>query len=232
MQTQHTPAISTKHVCRWCHKSFVREATYINHECSQMKREKELTTLDGQAAWQYYHTWMMKKKRMPPTSGSFVVSKLFRTFINFAKFAKKVQLPIPNIFIDWTIKKDYPPTMWTIDEVYVQYIDFVDNNLSPMDQVKTSITTLLNCADNHNIDTSEVFTYINPNELIHLVRIRKLSPWLLLASKKFGNMFATLNNEQQSILESIIKPEEWANKRAAHLDDVEMIKNYVRELGI
>lgn len=232
MQSTKKPAITVKYICKWCHKSFVRESAYINHECLQMKRDKELSTLDGQSAWQYYNNWMIKKKRMPPAPGSFVASNLFRTFINFAKFVKKVQLPVPNTFIVWATKKDYPPAMWIMDDVYTQYIDFIDNDVSPIDQVKSSITTLFNCADNYGVDTSDVFNCIDPNELIHLIRIRKLSPWLLLSSRKFGMMFSNLNTEQQSILETMIKPDEWAEKRSAYSSELDTIKNYVRELGI
>jgi hypothetical protein len=197
-----------------------------------MKREKELATNDGQAAWQYYHIWMMKKKRMPPIPSSFLSSKLFRTFINFTKFVKKVQLPLPKMFIDWTIKKDYPPTMWMMDEVYVQYLEFIDNERLPLEQVQTSIATFFKYSDDHEIDVSDIFDEINPNELIQLVRIRKLSPWLLLSSRKFGRFFAEMNEEQQSILETLIKPEVWAQKKDLHQEDVATIKIWVSELGI
>lgn len=224
--------IKQYHVCKWCHKSFVREATYINHECTQMKKDKELATVDGQAAWQYYHTWMMKKKRMPPIPGSFVTSNLFRTFINFAKFAKKVQLPVPNTFITWTIKKDYPPTMWMLDEIYTQYLEVVDNDIPPLEQVQTSFKAIFDYADIHDIDASDVFDVINPNELIQLVRVRKLSPWLLLFSGRFKARFSGLSEEQRAILETLIKPDVWAQKKEQYKSDINTIKLWVSELGI
>lgn len=225
-------SITTQYVCKYCHRNFVREHAYMDHECKQMKREAELKSPIGQAAWHYYQLWMRHKKRMPPPAAAFMTSKYFRTFINFAQFVKKVQLPLPDKFIWLMSKRDYPPTMWLNDEVYTQYLDFVDAKMPPIDQAKTSISTILDYADSHNIDVSDIFENINPNELIHLIRLRKLSPWLLLVSKKFAKMYMSLNEEQQAILETLIKPDIWAEKKEKHKHDVNMIKLYVGELGI
>lgn len=225
-------AIKVTFTCKFCHKIYIREQAYMNHECKRMKRFKELKTPIGQTAWHYYQNWMREQNRMPPSADAFMESKLFRTFVNFTIFSQKVSLPLPNKFI-WLMKvKNYPPTMWMMDEVYAQYLTFIDTKMPPVDQAKTSITTILDYADLHNIDPSDVFTTINPNELIHLVRTRKLSPWLLLVSKRFTKFYNTINEEQQLILETLIQPDIWTEKFAAHLSDVNIIKAYVGELGI
>ena len=224
--------VKIQHQCKWCHRTFIRETAYMDHECKQMKREKELKSPDGQAAWQYYHNWMRQKKRVAPNAAAFMDSKLFRTFINFAQFVKKVQLPLPDKFIWLMIKKDYPPTMWMRDDVYALYLEFIDNKMPPIDQAKQSIKTLFDFADAYDVDLENIFEVINPNELIHLIRIRKLSPWLLLFSQKFREFFAGMSEEQQVIVETFIKPEVWAEKRVEHKADIEIIKGYIGELGI
>lgn len=220
------------YVCRSCHKNFVRERAYMDHECTRMKKEKELKSVNGQTAWYYYQKWMMEKKRMPPSAEAFMDSKLFRTFMNFTAFVKKTNLPLPNKFIWFMVKKEYPPTMWMTDEVYSQYLSFIDLKMPPVEQAKSSINTILDYADALDIDPSEVFNNLNPNELIHLVRIRKLSPWLLIFSGQFKKLFASFNEEQQSILETLIKPETWDDKMSKNKVEIETIKKYVMELGI
>ena len=222
----------TTFVCRACHRNFVREQAYLDHECKQMKKERELKSPEGQAAWQYYNTWMRLKKRASPPADAFLNSKYFRTFMNFVGFAKKVQLPLPDKFIWLMVKRDFPPTMWMSDAVYSIYLEFLDTKMPPVDQAKNSIRTLLEYADNLQVDPEEFFAVINPNELIHLIRLRKLSPWLLLVSKKFARLFSELNEEQQTIVETLIKPDIWAEKKAQCVKDIELIKVYVQELGI
>lgn len=219
-------------VCRACHRNFVREQAYIDHECKQLKRERELKSPEGQAAWQFYHTWMRLKKRAAPPADAFVASKYFRTFVNFVTFVKKVQLPLPDKFIWLMVKRDFPPTMWMSDAVYSIYLEFLDTKMPPVDQAKNSVKTLLEYSDMHHIDPEDIFATINPNELIQLIRLRKLSPWLLLFSRKFGQLFASLNEEQQSIIETLIKPEIWAEKKSQYPSDIEQIKAYITEMGI
>ncbi len=222
------------HTCKWCHKVYLRENAYMAHECKQMKREAELKTPIGQAAFDYYQTWMREKKRHSFSPASFLASNYFRTFINFVNFTKQVKLPLPDKFIKLMVQRDYPPTMWINDEVYSQYIGFLDSNIDPMDQVALSIQTLLAYTDKVDIDICDVFEAINPNELIQMVRIRRVSPWLLLFSQKFKQMWVDrLSDEQQSIMESLIQPEYWGDRLSQNtVTTKDQIKKYVSELGI
>lgn len=227
-----TMSSRSTYVCKFCHRNFVREQAYIDHECKQMKRDSELKSPIGQAAWTYYHSWMRQKNKAAPSTTAFKDSKYFRTFINFATFVQRVQLPLPDKFIWLMVKRDFPPTMWTSDAVYAIYLEFLDTKMPPIDQAKQSIKTLLDYTDRHEVEPSTFFETINPNELIQLIRLRKLSPWLLLLSKKFAQLFTSLNEEQQTIIETFIKPDVWAEKKVQCKNDIETIKIYIKELGI
>lgn len=221
-----------QYTCSYCHKVYVREDAYMKHECARMKKIKELKTPNGQTAWHYYQTYMRGYNRMPPSGEAFLASKLFRTFVNFVVFSKKVNLIQPLTFIWFMKQKDYPPTMWATDEVYSQYLSFVDTKVPPIKQAEYSVTTIQDYADAHDIDCGDIFLTINPNELIHLVRTRRLSPWLLLSCKAFGKFFVTMNEEQQSILETLINPDEWGDKLQKHTMEVKTIKLFVEALGL
>lgn len=219
--------------CKHCHNIFVLEDRYLAHKCKQMKRLEELQTPLGQTAWQFYQTWLRKQKRMPPQPASFLTSKYYRTFINFAKFAKNTQLPTPEKFIWLMVEKDFPPTIWCNDEVYTTYLEFLDFKTTPIEQVKLSIETLLGYADKNEIDISQVFEKLLPTEIMHMLRTRRLSPWLLLFSKSFKKMFKEkLTPEQKIILETLIRPDFWHKKFLEHPETVEKIKQYVQELNL
>ena len=220
-------------VCKHCHKSFSSETRYLAHYCSQMKRLDEFKTPIGQAALGYYQRWMRTMKRNAPAAGAFIESKYFRTFINFAQFVAKVSLPMPEKFIWLMNEKKYPPTMWTNDDAYTQYVEFLDRKAEPMDQVCLSIKTLLAIADAADDDISNVFDHITPSELIQFVRIRQLSPWLLLHSIKFKLFFRDkMSDEQKIILENLINPEYWLDQFEKRSDDTAKLKVYVAEMGI
>lgn len=221
------------YTCKFCHKSFYREASYLSHKCKEMKRYEEFQSPTGQAALGYYQRWMRVMKRNPPAASAFLDSKYFRTFMNFAQFVAKVSLPLPDKFIWLMHEKGYPPTMWTNDDAYTQYLEFLDRQADPMDQVSLSIKTLLNIADKHDIDISDVFTVVKAPELMQLIRMRQLSPWLLLHSAKFKKFFRdNMTDEQKIILETLINPEYWFEQFEKRSKDAEKIKQYVAELNI
>jgi phage FluMu protein Com len=223
----------SKFVCKYCHKSLLTEASYLSHKCKQMKRFEEFQSPTGQAAAMYYQRWMRVQKRSPPSASAFMDSKYFRTFINFTIFAAKVSLPTPDKFIWLMVEKKYPPTMWTLDAAYMEYIDFLDRKTDPKEQAARTIEALFNIADEKGCDISEVFKHMMPMEVIHLVRVRKLSPWLLLHSTQFKLFFRdNISPEQKIILETLINPEYWIEQFEDKPEGVEIIKKLVSEMGI
>lgn len=224
--------ITSRYVCKYCHKNFMREQAYLDHECLLMKKHKELKSPIGQTAWGYYHRWFIEQKRLPPSSEAFLGSKLFRTFINFANFVKKIQLPYPDKFIWYMVQKKYQPVIWINDEIYTEYLNWIDYTISPLDQAKSSVKTILKYVDKQDIELDQFFSHINPNELIQLIRERKLSPWLLLFSAKFAECFGGLSREQQLIMETLIKPDFWKDHKIKYKDDIVIIRTYIKELGI
>lgn len=224
-----TPGFTCKH----CHKNILNEAAYLRHKCKEMKRFEEFQSPRGQAALGYYQRWMRVMKRNPPGASAFLDSKYFRTFLNFTDFVAKVKLPLPDKFIWLMNEKKYPPTMWIIDDAYTQYMEFLDRRADPMDQVSLSIKTLLTIANAADCDIADVFDVIMPGELIHLVRTRQLSPWLLLHSIKFKMFFRDkMSDEQRIILGTLINPEYWVEQFEEKEADVEKIKVYVQEMNI
>jgi hypothetical protein len=199
-----------------------------------MKREEEMKSPNGQAALNYYQLWMRNMKRMPPPAAAFMTSKYFRTFVNFTLFSKKVDLPMPEKFIWFMVEKDYPPTLWTNDEVYSMYLEFLDHKTTPIEQAKLSLDTLYNYASNNRIEVDYVFDHLHPMDIIHMLRVRKLSPWLLLNSKKFRVLYATgVTDEQRIIMDALIgQPERWMTRFKEHSTEVETIKLWAKEFGI
>lgn len=209
------------------------ETRYIAHECKQMKRLKEFQSPTGQAAWHYYQLWMRKQRRVVHKSSSFLDSKFFRTFINFAGFVKRVDLPAVEKFIWLMVEKKYPPTLWSSDDAYVLFLEFLDHKTTPEEQFTLSLQTLFKQATTADVDIKDVFDVIHPNDLIHLVRKRRLSPWLLLNSTSFKHMFATkMSDEQRIILESLIRPDHWYQQFDEHKEYREKVKEMLEEVGI
>lgn len=198
-----------------------------------MARDEEFRTPVGQAAWNYYQEWMKAYKRQVPRAQAFLHSKFYSSFVRFAKFAKRVHLPEPKTFV-WLMKeRDISPAIWNNDQVYAIYLEFLDRQGDPKKAAETTINTLFDIADAAECETSDVFDILTPNEVIQLLRERRLSPWILLNSKKFLKFFVErVSNEERIVMESIIRPNYWGEKFTKRPEDVELMKKYVAELSL
>ena len=219
--------------CKFCEQRFHLETRFLKHHCKQMQRDEEFRTTEGQAAWQYYQKWMRVYRRTVPKSSAFLHSKFYNCFIRFARFVKKVNLPDPELFI-WLMKeKDFSPTIWHDDKVYALYLEFLDRRAPPIKQARITINTLFDIATSNDCEVSEVFDKLTSNEVIHLLRQRRLSPWILLNSQVFTQFFINkVVGEERIIMESIIRPDYWHEKFSSSPEDVERMKLYVAELSL
>ena len=221
--------------CHYCNKKYKTETRFLQHRCKMMDREEALRTPEGQAAWSYYQDWLRLQHRRVPDDRAFLKSRYYESLNRFAKFVKKVDLPTPQTFIKLMVQRDYPPTMWLIDEVYTEYMEHLYYKIPPQQHAEITTETLLKIADAADCDVSEVFDILNPSEMIEFVKQRKLSPWILLNSSKFFKFLVETkkeNVEQYIILESLIRPKYWAKRFEKRPDIVEFMKKIVAGLEL
>jgi len=219
-------------LCHYCNREFVREAAYLKHHCKLMDRETQLQTVLGQAALSFYGEWFRQQKKIVPNTKTFQTSKYYNAFIKFTTFSQDVHLADTSIFIKMMIDRDIPPCMWTHDGAYASYLEYLEKKLPPMEQVKLSIRTMLKLSDRAECDISQLFEHLSPNELMQLIRERKLTPWLLLHSHTFGTVFRKISPEQRKLIEELIRPPYWSYKFRQDPAITAKIKNFVIELNI
>ena len=219
--------------CQYCSSKFVNESRFLKHECTQMKREKESKTPTGKSAWFLYQKWMQVYGRLAASHDIFLTSKYYTSFIKFAKFVKQANIPDVDQYIRLMKRKDISPSIWTRDEVYSLYLEFIDKEMSPQQLAKITITTLFDIAEALECDVPEIFDYLLVSDFIELLRSRNVSPWILLFSKRFESVIKNKTTaEERIILETLIRPKFWLQKFQQNPEIVGTMKKYVKELDI
>lgn len=219
--------------CSFCHSKFVQESRYLKHHCKEMKRDEEFRTPNGQAAWLFYQKWMKAYRRMIPNPESYLKSRYYQAFARFAKLTKTLHFPDVDAFIRLMKENDISPTIWNNDQVYAMYIEYLDRRTTPLQQARTTIDTLFSVSEKLECDIGDIFDNIHANEIITLLRERRISPWILLFSKKFMVILQhRASPEQRIIIESIVRPQYWTKKFNNHPEEVQLMKKYVEELNI
>lgn len=207
------------------------EYRYVMHQCREKIRYELLKTVLGQAALKHYETWHKLCGRVPPHSSTFLVSIYFKSFVDFAEFVRKVKLPNPEHYIRTMIEKKLQPSSWVKDEVYVMFIELMDNATDPIEHIKITLKTILTICEKADITQEEFFNLITPPELAQMIRQRQISPWLLLNSQLFKKYLIKCNESEQQALEVVIRPDFWCKKFTENPDGVKKVKKYIKELG-
>jgi len=210
----------------------MREHNYVVHHCQEMKRHETLQTTLGQAAYRFYEFWHKKNNRLVPPAATFVTSSTFVSFITFAKFVKTIRMPNPRTYIRFMVEKKIQPKLWTNDDVYVMFLEYVDNNPDPTEHITNTIKTMYDISEKVDVDVKEFFQILTPNEIAQLVRQRRLSPWVLLHCVTFRRMLCSIDEDQQKHLESVIRPSFWKLKFESNPEGVKKVKEYISALGI
>ena len=205
----------------------------MSHRCTAMKRDEQIKTPLGQAAWSYYQKWMKSQRRAIPAIETFLTSKFYTTFIKFAEFVQKVGLPDVDTFIWYMTEKKIQPVIWVNNEIYQSYIEFIDKKADPSKEAQRTIDYFFRLADEFECDVGNIFDHLEANDVIQMLTRRQISPWILIHSPKFKQFLINkTKKDERLVMETIIRPDYWAKKRAKHPEIVARMKRYVRELDL
>ncbi len=218
------------YTCTHCGKIIKREVNFLKHRCKDMIRSEEIRSIRGRNAYNLYSYWLSRKRRGTHTIATFGKSKLFSAFYKFAGWVSKVNLPDKQLYVRFTIMKDYPPTMWTDNAVYVQFLDWIDMKWRADDHFRYTFNTLQKISKAADCPIGEALDQLHPNQILVYVKARKLSPWVLLRMKSFKTIIANLSKEQQLHFQQTIRPIHWRKmiEDPTKVDDNFLIKEAVR----
>lgn len=225
--------MDNKLVCTFCDKSFVREVNYMKHKCEKMKRIALFSTPVGHLSYIIFNQWRRASKYPSVIVDTFIASKYYNTFYKFAEFSRYMKIPDNMGYIEFMVEKGLSPYFWDDSEVYQTFIKNFDEERTIDEKVNISIETLVELAKKYDCDVSDIFSNVGPIQVMQFINSRKLSPWLLLCSKKFMMMITYYSTkEQQILLNATINVVAWKGYFLKNPEKVTEIKNINRELGI
>lgn len=219
--------------CRFCSKLFKRETSFLKHNCKERQRHFEASTIEAQTAYTIFKRWMyIKHKRNDVSYDTFKLSRTYNGFLKFAKYYRLINgLSNLDEFLKLMITRDIAPTFWLHDRVLSFYIDQMDES-SPVKKVDKSIQTVFKICNVYECDTSKFFDNIEFNDMLTFIKLHKLSPWLLLNSKRFMLWVEDLTAEQQYIMDNIIDSNKWLALFKDDPKSVKFAKQCVQELEL
>jgi hypothetical protein len=218
--------------CNHCSQYFSGEMTFMRHHCEPRRRAQELSSPLGQAAYGYYREWMKLKRFSQPSSAAFMESKYYRSFINFAQLVIDANISNPEKYMQLMVQGEILPVLWSRDSAYGLYLEWVDKLADPLDQVSESINYLFDVAEKEGVEVKDVFDHLGSSRIIPLIRSRRLTPWLLFCSQRFGKLLKTLSSEELKVFNTVVNSSFWAAKFQSNPTVIENVKIIAAEVGL
>lgn len=219
--------------CEYCKKKFKTTRNHEKHLCEKKRKFLLLNSKHGQVAYICYENWRKLKGFYAPTKDTFLSSKYFKSFINFVDFCSQKSLPERNGFIKAMVVQNVQPSLWCSDSYYNFYITNFDNIYTPMRQVEISVEYLYKLAAILECPLTEVIPKVGVVNLLKLIVVKKLSPWMLLFTKSYNHYVDYgVTEEQRDLVDTIVDMKLWENRINSDPVSVEKIKGVMTSLNI
>ena len=167
------------------------------------------------------------------TYEDFCASPYYNAFVKFGSFLNNVKPLYPEKYIDYVVTSGVKLDHWCKEEMYEKYaIDLVLKE-DVATALERSVTTMMEWASEHEpAPWNHYFHHISLNKAVWNIRDGKISPWLILNCKSGKDLLSRLNDEQLSLVYHVINPQHWALRFKRQPNDVQLVKDIVKESAL
>jgi hypothetical protein len=224
----------TSHKCEFCNKTFARERTLLSHACQIKNRwldkDKQGNRIGYQTFLQFYKKHTAAKKVKPYED--FIRSPYYTAFVKFGTYCAETNCVNVSHYVEWLLKENVKLDNWVKDSTYNKFLVQFLRMEDPMDALKRSIQTLMDLAEQDEIQYNDVLRYGNTNKICHNITSGKISPWILFQSDSGVRFLDTLTEDHVKLIIEYIDPEQWALKFHRSPDNVREVKSILKECGL
>lgn len=229
MQTSEKP-----YVCEYCNTGYTKEKTLAVHMCEQKRRalqKNEKRVQYGFYAFNRFYKLSAGSKK-DKSYEEFCKSPYYNAFVKFGSFVSNVRPLYPEKYIDFVVTSGVKLDHWCRDEMYEQYaLQFILKE-DVTTALERSVTTMMDWAEENNSVWNHYFNYVSLNRAVWHIKDGKISPWLILNCKSGKEMLSKFNDEQLAMVYQVINPEHWALRFKRQNNDVEIVKEVVKESNL
>lgn len=227
------PAVQ-KYACGFCRKAFTNERTLSAHMCVKKRRNLEKDNVASRMGLQLYRRFyeLNTPTKNPKSFEDFIDSKYYTTFIKFARHLMDLRPVDQGRFIDFVFQNGVKDRDWCKDKVYEAYIVDLLSKEPASRGLERSIKTMEEWAQRTGYSFNEFFVHVAPSEATQMIRMGKISPWVLYLAETSDALWNRLSSEQGEIIVSVVDPNIWRAKFEIKKDDCDFAREVLREAGI
>lgn len=221
-------------VCQYCNHSFSKEKTLFVHVCEQKRRalaKSEKHVLIGFETFNQFYK-INQNFNGNKTYEEFARSPYYNAFVKFGSFVSNVDPLYPDKFINYIVTSGVKLDHWCRDELYDKYVVELIKKELVETALERSIKHMMSWGETNNVLWNHYFLYVSLSRATFDIKDGKISPWLILNSNNGKDLLKKLNDEQLSSVSTILDLPFWLAKFKKLPDDVELVKDIVKESKI
>ena len=212
----------------------MKESTLMAHMCEPKRRwlqKDEKRVQVGFYAFQRFYKLSAGHKK-DKTYEDFVKSSFYNAFVKFGSFVNNVRPLYPDKYIDYVVTSNVKLDHWCREEMYEKYAVELIRKEGVETALERSIQTMVDWAKEKEAAYNHYFLYVSTNRMTWDIKDGKISPWLVLNCSNGKQALSKLNDEQLSMLGSVLDPSHWALRFKRQPKDVELAKQIVKSARI
>jgi hypothetical protein len=209
--------------CEFCKKTFKRESTLLVHTCEKKRRWQSKDSAEivaGFTAFDLFYRLSMQHK--PKEYKDFVDSQFFSAFVKFGSYCINTRVIDPESYIRWLVRKNTKLKDWPTDRMYAL---FIRDHLK-----KETVDRALERFVENASKTSYFETFwetAGGYTIADWVESGKISPWIIICSKRAQNALSTMNEECFSKIADCIDASYWGKKTQQNPQDATWVQHII-----
>jgi len=223
-----------QYICQYCNHAFTKEKTLAVHVCEQKRRalaKNEKHVLIGYETYNQFYK-INQNLNGNKTYEEFAKSPYYNAFVKFGSFVSNVNPLYPDKFINYIVTSGAKLDHWCRDELYDNYVVELIKKESVETALERSITHMMSWGENNNAAWNHYFHYVSLSRATYDIKDGKISPWMVLNCNSGKDMLKKFNDEQLSAISTIMDLQFWLSKFKRLPDDVDLVKQVVKESNI
>ena len=192
-----------------------------------LQKDEKRVTIGFYAFQRFYILSAGNKKEK--TYGEFVKSSFYNAFVKFGSFVNNVRPLYPDKYIDYVVTSNVKLDHWCREEMYEKYANELIRKEGVQTALERSIDTMVNWAKENSSLYNYYFEHASTNRITWDIRDGKISPWLVLNCKTGKTALNNFNDEQLTMLSTVLEPSHWAMRFKRNPRDVDLVRQVVKE---
>jgi hypothetical protein len=219
--------------CDFCEKSYVQEAIFLTHTCTQklryMDKDSKASRFGLMTFKKFYASNYIQREEK--NIFEFVKSSYYNDFLNFGKYLCDINAVNPQAFVDHVVKSGLGIKKWTSPALYETYVRDLNKRESMDAAVERNVYLMMQWADENGEEMTDFFKKVSTNQAVLWIRAGRISPWVLYTTPAAADLVTRFSEEQLDLIKGYVDQGFWRLKFARNQQDYNVAKNVMAGLG-